>query len=158
MRRNIFWKLRAFHGCVAARWIISLPSHYLVARIRIGPLWIVTCPWQTPKASRHVAAWGNFTRNDPRVSEIDYSLQAGLLGAGIIPERQDDKIAVGIDYAHISSQADTPKSYEMATERFYECYLGRGITVQPDLQYFNKTGGGAYPDALIELIRITVNF
>ncbi len=135
-----------------------MPSHYLVARIRIGPLWIVTRPWQTPKASRHVAAWGNFTGNDPRVSEIDYSLQAGLLGAGIIPERQDDKIAVGIDYAHISSQADTPKPYEMATERFYECYLGRGITVQPDLQYFNKTGGGAYPDALIALIRITVNF
>lgn len=114
--------------------------------------------WQTAKADQRVAAWGNFTGNDPNVSEIDYSLQAGLLGAGIIPGRSDDKIAVGLDWAHISSQAGTPKPYEMAVECFYECYLGRGVTLQPDVQYFANTGGGIYPDALVALIRASVNF
>ena len=114
--------------------------------------------WQTAKCDQRVAAWGNFTGNDSRVSEIDYSIQAGLLGAGIIPGRPDDKIAVGLDWAHISSQAGTPKPYEMVVECFYECYLGRGVTLQPDVQYFTNTGGGVYPDALIALIRASVNF
>ena len=114
--------------------------------------------WQTTDDTQRVAAWGNGTVNDPRVSEIDYSIQAGLLGAGIIPGRPEDKIAIGLDWAHISTHAGLPKSYEMATECFYECYLGRGMTVQPDLQYFTHTGGGLYPDALIALIRVGVNF
>ncbi len=94
----------------------------------------------------------------PRVSEIDYSIQAGLLGAGIIPDRPEDKIAVGLDWAHVSSHAQLPKPYEMATECFYEYYLVRGVTAQPDVQYFTNTGGGIYPAALIAMVRISVNF
>ena len=114
--------------------------------------------WQTAKADQRVAVWGNFTGNDPRVSEIDYSIQAGLLGAGIIPDRPEDKIAVGLDWAHVSSHAQLPKPYEMATECFYEYYLGQGVTVQPDVQYFTNTGGGIYPAALIAMVRVSVNF
>ena len=114
--------------------------------------------WQYPDNSHRVAIFANFTANDPHVSLIDYSFQAGLLTAGMIPGRHDDKIGLGVDYAHLSPAGGTPHPYELVTECFYECYLGRGMTLQPDLQYFNRTGGGAYPDALIALLRLSVNF
>jgi porin len=114
--------------------------------------------WRAIKCDQNIAVWGNATVNDPRVSAIDYSAQAGLLGRGIIPGRSNDKIGIGFDWAHISAHAGFPKHYEMATECFYECYLGHGITVQPDMQYFTNTGGGIYPDALIALIRVGVDF
>ena len=114
--------------------------------------------WQCQDNSHRVATFANFTANDPHVSLIDYSFQAGLLAAGMIPGRHDDKIGLGVDYAHLSPGAGTPHPYELVTECFYECYLGRGMTLQPDLQYFNRTGGGTYPDALIALLRLSVNF
>ena len=86
------------------------------------------------------------------------SIQSGLLATGLIPGRDADQIGLGLDCAHLSSRAQTPEPYEMVFEGFYAIALGRGIVLQPDVQYFAITGGGAHPNGLIAMIRLNVNF
>ncbi|NNM87847.1 MAG: hypothetical protein HKL95_04950 [Phycisphaerae bacterium] len=123
-----------------------------------GYLFVDQTLWQSRHTIPRLAIFGNVTGNHPQVSEIDYSIQSGLLDIGPIPGREDDKIGLGLDWAHISTLSQTPKPYELATECFYELACGHGIVLQPDIQYFINTGGGVYADGLIALIRVSVNF
>ncbi len=123
-----------------------------------GYLFVDQTIWQSRHAIHRLAFFGNVTGNDPHVSEIDCSLQTGMLDVGPIPGRDHDKIGLGLDWAHISSLAATPKPYELVTEVFYELACGHGMAIQPDLQYFINTGGGTHPDGLIALIRVSVEF
>lgn len=89
---------------------------------------------------------------------IDFSSLGGLLATGFAPTRPNDQLALGYNWAHINSQTDLPKPYELGIEGFYSMNLGHGITLQPDLQYFVNTGGGVYPDALVATIRLSLTF
>ena len=123
-----------------------------------GDWFIDQTVWQTPRAAHRLAAFFNMTGNDPRVSEVDASMQSGLLATGLIPGRDNDQTGVGLDWAHLSSRAHTPDPYELVLEGFYAISLGRGATLQPDLQYFADTAGGLYPNGLIAMIRVNLNF
>ena len=123
-----------------------------------GYMFIDQTLWQTTHAVHRLAAFCNMTGNDPRVSEIDASIQSGLLATGLIPGRSNDQFGLGLDWAHLSSRAQTPEPYEMVFEAFYAFALGRGIVLQPNVQYFANTGGGVYPNGLIAMIRVNVNF
>ncbi len=123
-----------------------------------GYLFIDQTLWQTPHAVHRLAAFFNITGNDPRVSEIDNSIQSGVLATGLIPGRDNDQIGLGLDWAHLSSRAHTPDPYELVLEGFYAISLGRGVTLQPDLQYFADTAGGLYPNGLMAMIRVNLNF
>ncbi len=109
-------------------------------------------------ASQNIAAFGTLMAADKRVSTIDFASQAGVVGTGLIPTRPNDQLGLGYDWAHISSEANLPKPYELAIEGFYLVNLGHGINVQPDLQYYVNTGGGVYPDALVATIRLSLAF
>ncbi len=123
-----------------------------------GYMFIDQTLWQSHDTVHRLGSFFNVTGNDPRVSEIDASIQAGLVASGLVPCRDHDQMGVGVDWAHLSSLANTPKPYELVVEGFYAFSLGRGIVVQPDLQYFANTGGGVYPDSLIAMLRLNVNF
>jgi porin len=108
--------------------------------------------------NQSIAAFETFSTADQEVNVIDLASQGGLVGNGLMPSRPNDQIGLGYDWAHVSSQADLPKPYELALESYYSFNLGYGITLQPDLQYFINTGGGVYPDCLVGLVRLSLNF
>ncbi|HTV47461.1 MAG TPA: carbohydrate porin [Phycisphaerae bacterium] len=122
-----------------------------------GYIYIDQTLWNNAQ-NQSIAAFEVLSAGDRNVSAIDYSSLGGLLGTGLVPTRPNDQVGFGYDWAHVSSQADLPKPYELALEGFYALNLGHGITVQPDLQYFVNTGGGVYPDALVGLVRLSLNF
>ncbi len=95
---------------------------------------------------------------DGRVSPIDYAANGGFLIQGLVPGRPRDQLGLAADWAHVSRHAGLAKPYELGLEGFYAIDLGRGITLQPDLQYWDNTGGGAYPNALVATIRLEMNF
>lgn len=95
---------------------------------------------------------------DGRVSQIDYAANGGLLMQGLLPGRPRDQLGLAADWAHVSQLAGLPKPYELGLEGFYAINLGRGMTLQPDIQYWDNTGGGAYPNALVATVRLELNF
>ncbi len=95
---------------------------------------------------------------DGRVSPIDYAANGGFLMQGLVPDRPRDQLGLAADWAHVSELAGLSKPYELGLEGFYAVDLGRGITLQPDLQYWDNTGGGTYPNALVATLRLQMNF
>lgn len=110
--------------------------------------------------NQSLAAYDIISGGDQQVANngIDFASLGGLLATGLVPSRPTDQIGVAYNWAHISSQANLPKPYELDFEAFYAFNFGRGITLQPDLQYFVNDGGGVYPDALVATIRLSLSF
>lgn len=113
--------------------------------------------WQ-PRAHQWLRGFLCLSAVDGRVSPIDYAANAGLLAQGVVPFRPHDQLGIAADWAHVSRLAGLPKSYELGIEAFYAVNLGHGVTLQPDLQYWDNTGGGTYPDALVATVRISLAF
>lgn len=109
----------------------------------------------------HIAAFIALGGGSPQVADsasVDSWSSAGLIGNGLIPARPQDQFGLGYNWVHISSQAILPKPYELNFESFYAFSFGHGITLQPDLQYYIHTGGGAYPDTLVATVRLSLAF
>lgn len=115
--------------------------------------------WANSK-NQSIAAYEIISGGDQEVSnsDIDFSSLGGFLATGLVPSRPNDQLGIAYNWAHISSQANLPKPYELDFEGFYAFNFGHGITLQPDLQYFINTGGGVYSDALVATLRVTLNF
>lgn len=89
-------------------------------------------------------------------SLVDLYVDAGIAYKGLFPGRSDDTLGVAFALSRISSQAralDTDailasgvpgprRSSEAVLEATYQAVLGPGVTVQPDLQYVFRPGGG----------------
>jgi len=110
--------------------------------------------------NQSLAAYEIISGGDQQVANngIDFSSLEGLLATGLFPGRPSDQFGVACNWAHVSSQANLPKPYELDFESFYAISFGHGITLQPDLQYIVNDGGGVYPDALVATIRLSVAF
>jgi porin len=98
---------------------------------------------------------------------IDFSANAGVVYHNPVTNRPDDTLAIGMGYAHVSSQAAAydrdvaaynltvaPSGYfpvrssETYVEATYQYQLHPWWQLQPDAQYvFNPGGGIASPDA-----------
>ncbi len=111
-----------------------------------------------PSDHKSLACFTTLSAVDGRVSPIDYASSDGLLGTGLFPGRPDDLIGLAANWAHVSARAGLPQPWELGLESFYQFNLRRGISLQPDLQYWIHPGGGAYPDALVATIRLSLTF
>ena len=90
---------------------------------------------------------------------VDFYADAGVLVTGMIPNRPDDAVSAGVAYARISratvgldqdmitvSGIPGPvRSSEILLEATYSAQIAPGWTLQPNVQYVVRPGGGA-PD------------
>jgi len=88
---------------------------------------------------------------------VDFYADAGVLVTGMIPNRPDDGVSAAVAYARISrataaldqdmirfSSIPGPvRSSEMLLEATYSAQLVPGWTLQPNVQYVIRPGGGA---------------
>ncbi len=113
---------------------------------------------------------------------VSLYLDAGLTGKGLVPDRPDDTAGLSFAYSQISAAARRTdrdeaamlgtaypiRSSEMLVEATYQAQLVPGLTLQPDLQYVVRPGGGIpnplradlkpIPDALVVGLRATVQY
>lgn len=87
---------------------------------------------------------------------IDLYVDAGIAYKGLLPGRSDDTVGVAFALSRVSRDArafDTDtilatgspgprRSSEVVLEATYQAVLGPGVTVQPDIQYIFRPGGG----------------
>jgi porin len=95
-------------------------------------------------------------RTEQSVSPIDRHIGVGVAWKGPFSARPDDVLGFTPQYAHISPRAGLPHAYELALEAFYKLRITRRAAIMPDLQYIIHPGG-RYPDALVGILRLTVN-
>jgi porin len=110
---------------------------------------------------------------------INFYADGGLMYKGPIPRRPDDKIGLAFLYARVGNNArgldvDTGqfgnfffpvRSAETVFELMYQAQLTPWWTVQPEMQYIIRPGGGVLnsdgslrPNAWVTLLRSTINF
>ena len=113
---------------------------------------------------------------------ISFYADAGVTGKGIVPGRPDDTAGVSFAYSQISPAAQRTdrleraalgvpypiRSNELLFEASYQYQVVPGFTVQPDVQYVVRPGGGIpnpdsvtfkpIPDAAIFGMRATVQY
>jgi porin len=110
---------------------------------------------------------------------IDFYADGGLMYKGLIPRRPDDKIGVAFAYARVGDNArglDSDigsfgnffypvRSGETMIELMYQTPLTKWWTVQPEMQYIIRPGGGVLnsdgslrPNAWVLALRSTISF
>jgi porin len=94
---------------------------------------------------------------------IDFFADGGIIFAGMVPGRPDDKFGASVMYARVSDSVrafdrdptafsaapGVIHDYEMNLELTYSAQIVPGWTVQPVLTYVWHPGGGDWPDALV---------
>ena len=113
---------------------------------------------------------------------ISVYADAGITGKGLVPGRPDDTLGVSFAYAGISAAARRTdrleraalgapypiRSNEMVVEASYQAQVVPGFTLQPDVQYIVRPGGGIpdpsaaslrpIPDAAVFGVRATIQY
>ncbi len=101
-----------------------------------------------PKGEKGIAAFGRLQVTQSDRNAVDFYADGGINISGFWSAWPDDSISLGAGYARISSAArgfdqdtasfGTPtavRNYEAVLEATYSHQIGRGWTVQPDIQY-----------------------
>jgi porin len=110
---------------------------------------------------------------------ISFYADGGLLYKGLVPGRPDDNVGIAAAYARVGDNArgldaDTRlfgnfffpvRSGETMIEMMYQAQLAKWWTLQPELQYIIRPGGGVLnpndslrPDAWVIGVRSVLNF
>jgi porin len=110
---------------------------------------------------------------------INFYADGGLIYKGLIPGRPDDKIGVAVAYARVGDNARAldsdirsfgnffypVRSGETMVEVMYQAKWTPWWTVQPEMQYIIRPGGGVLnsgdglrPNAWVIALRSTISF
>jgi porin len=110
---------------------------------------------------------------------ISFYADGGLIYKGLVPRRPDDKVGIAAAYARVSNNArgldaDTGffgnvfysvRSGETMIEMIYQAQVAPWWTLQPELQYIVRPGGGVLnsdgsprPNAWVIAVRSAINF
>lgn len=91
------------------------------------------------------------------VSAIDHNVAGGVTWTGALAARKEDVAGFSANYAHISSEADLPHTYELELEWLYQAQLTKWMMLMPDVQYIVHPGG-KYADAVVGTLDLTIQF
>ena len=103
---------------------------------------------------------------------VDVHLDGGIVFAGLIPNRPDDRFGASVIYARFSDSVrafdqdqinfsgvpGTVRDYETNLELTYVAQIIPGWTVQPDFQYIWHPSGQAGRDAKVMGVRSVLKF
>jgi len=115
----------------------------------------------------HQGLWGflALTYAPPKMNELEYFADSGLLYFGLIPHRPSDEIGLfGIwgqfssDLAESERASDQPvMTHEAIVEANYMCNITPSLTVQPDIQgVFRPDGTGLISNALVLAVQVAI--
>jgi porin len=114
-------------------------------------------------AESGISLFGRVSYSPSDRNPINFFADGGIIFAGMVPGRPDDKFGASILYARVSDSVrafdrdlaafsavpGVIHDYEMNLEFTYSAQIVPGWTVQPVLTYVWHPGGGDWPDALV---------
>ncbi|WP_462319919.1 carbohydrate porin [Halochromatium sp.] len=121
-----------------------------------------------PGSERGLSALGAWVISlEDKVNFLDQQVSVGLVYQGLIPGRDQDSAGLLFTKGWVTDQRNQARRAsglptqhaESVLELNYKIALGRGITLQPDMQYIiDPAGTGEIDDALLIGAQITIDF
>jgi porin len=123
---------------------------------------------ETPDGEQGLEAFfrAGFSPDDR--SFADFSFDAGLHYAGLLPGRDEDAVGLGFAYVNVSDDVATAEAiggatilsdYELAVEAVYDISLTPALSLQPSLQWIRHPGGSRLlKDAWVFGLRANLTF
>jgi carbohydrate-selective porin OprB len=126
------------------------PGAYVVASQKL---------WQPASlSSRGLGVFFQFGEAPPSVAAIRRHVGAGLVWTGPAASRARDEIGLAFSDSILTSQDGFTHGFENEIEVYYRISVAHGLTIQPDLEYWQHPGGGSTPNTLLGLVRVMFTF
>lgn len=115
--------------------------------------------WQPAiPSSRGVGVFFQFGEAPPAVAPVKRHFGAGVVWTGPFASRPRDEIGVAFSDGILTTQNAFTHGFENGFETYYQIYIFHGLTVQPDIQYWQHPSGGSIPNTVLVLTRIMYTF
>jgi porin len=115
--------------------------------------------WQpSPRSARGIGVFLQYGAAPPSVAAVQTHFGAGLVWTGPTAARPHDEFGIAFSDSLLSPLARFRHSFESEIETYYQFDASHGLTIQPDLEYWQHPGGGSTPPTLLGLIRVMLNF
>lgn len=116
--------------------------------------------WQpSSSADRGLGAFFQFGTGPPAVSPVKQHYGAGLVWTGPFAARPHDELGFAFSDAVLTPQNPAfVFGFENEFEAYYQIAVLRGLTVQPDLEYWLHPGGKGAPNTVLALVRMEYSF
>jgi porin len=107
-----------------------------------------------------LGVFGRYGWASSKVNEITNFWSAGIQYQGLIPDRDDDVLALGLAQGVFSDRAsDYVDDYETACELYYSAQITPWMSVSPSIQYIANPGGNEITsDAVVLGVRLQMRF
>lgn len=115
--------------------------------------------WQPSSSTdRGLGAFFQFGTGPPAVAAVERHYGGGLVWTGPFAARSHDEIGVAFSDSILSPQNDFLHGFENEFEAYYQIHVFGGLTVQPDLEYWQHPGGKSTPNTVLPLVRMQYSF
>ncbi len=115
--------------------------------------------WQPAvPSSRGIGAFFQFGQGPPTVAPVHRHYAAGVVWTGPFASRPRDEIGFAFSDSILSAQGGFTHGFENEFETYYQIYLFHGLTVQPDIEYWQHPNGDNTPNTVLALTRIMYTF
>ncbi|MCL5005316.1 MAG: carbohydrate porin [Acidobacteria bacterium] len=115
--------------------------------------------WQpAPSSDRGVGMFFQFGTGPPAVAAVRRHFGAGLVWTGPTAARNHDEIGLAFSDSLLTAQNSFSHGFENEIEGYYQIYVSRRLTIQPDVEYWQHPGGMTTPNSFLFLVRIQYSF
>lgn len=115
--------------------------------------------WQ-PKgdSDRGVGMFFQYGSAPASVAALHHHVGAGVVWDGALRARPKDEIGLAFSDGLLTKQSTFTHGFENEVELYYQFQLGHGLTVQPDVEFWQHPGGGGTPNTILGLVRAMYSF
>lgn len=115
--------------------------------------------WEPAAGSdRGVGVFFQFGAAPQTVAPVRRHYGAGVVWTGPAASRPKDEIGVAFSDSLLTPEDGFTHSFENQFEAYYQIAVWRGLTVQPDMEYWQHPGGMSTPNTVLALARIMYTF
>lgn len=105
------------------------------------------------------AVFGRYGFADGDRNEIEHFFSAGCQYQGLIQDRDQDVIALGLAHGSFSDKAHIAQDHETVCELYYNTVITKSLSIAPSLQYvINPAADAKISDSLIIGMRVQMTF
>ena len=117
-------------------------------------------PNQTQFHTQRLGFFGRYGWAGSKVNEVTNFWSAGIQYQGLIPDRDDDVLALGFAQGIFSNQAAAYiDDYETVCELYYNAQITSRLAISPSIQYIANPGGdGTASDVVVLGVRAQISF
>ncbi|MGH9476429.1 MAG: carbohydrate porin [Terriglobales bacterium] len=115
--------------------------------------------WQPREhPDRGLGTFVQFGTGPPSVAAVRQHYGAGMVWTGPWAARAKDEIGFAFSDSLLTPQAGFARGFENEFETYYQIAAWKGLTIQPDIEYWLHPGGTTTPNTLLLMTRITYPF